>query len=144
MGCLLELMPSIKYRPHELMIVHSPKADLSQLMDIARIANKYSFGPLRRGHSTPSMTTSIASPLLSIPSSRTPPLTPTQRSPLPQTAHSYPALYTSHRYAITSSFWHHDMLLRQLMSLSIQYAYLAMTLADELDLRASVGSLILK
>lgn len=152
--------------PHELMAVHTPRADLNQLIDIARISNKYSFksletwsldaiqeyvnrkpSPLLTSIPTASYTfspSSCASDSSSIsPSTDLGPITKIQE------AHESTARLTqlirlsqqcSHDRLLTTLI----SLLRQLMSLNIQYAYLAMTLADELELRTLRGAAYLE
>ncbi|KIM89455.1 hypothetical protein PILCRDRAFT_225892 [Piloderma croceum F 1598] len=122
--------------PHELMAVHTPRADLNQLIDIARISNKYSFKSLETWSLDAIQDSTYTSPDIG-------PVTKVQE------AHESTARITKLiRLAQTCS---HDRLLttlisllRQLMSLNIQYAYLAMTLADELELRALRGAAYLE
>lgn len=155
-----------KYSPHELMTAYTPRADLDKLIDIARIANKYSFksletwsldaiqeyvnrkpSPLLASVQTSSYTYNPSS-VTSVSSVGTSTIgsslkfkskeahDTTER--LTQLIHL--AQLCSHDRLLTTMI----SLLRQLMSLNIQYAYLAMTLADELDLRALRGAAYLE
>ncbi|KAH7906716.1 hypothetical protein BJ138DRAFT_1161958 [Hygrophoropsis aurantiaca] len=127
--------------PHELNTLRSPQADLNRLIDIARISSKYSF------KSTETWALDVIqefvdrkpSPLLS-----NIPLTFPFLGASPNV--SSPAAIDS-KAQITSLIRLAQMcnharlletmvtLLHQLMSISIQYAHLAMSLADELDIR---------
>jgi hypothetical protein len=152
--------------PHELMAVHTPRADLNQLIDIARISNKYSFKSLEtwsldaiqeyvNRKPSPLLTSIPTSSYTFSPSFHTSGFNSTYTcsdlGPVTkvQEAHESTARITKLiRLAQTCS---HDRLLttlisllRQLMSLNIQYAYLAMTLADELELRALRGAAYLE
>jgi len=152
--------------PHELMAVHTPRADLNQLIDIARISNKYSFKSLETWsldaiqeyvNRKPSpLITSIPtssyifSPSTHMFSSNSPPISTNSGAITKiQEAHDGTARLT--QLIRLAQLCLHDRLLatlttllRQLMSLNIQYAYLAMTLADELELRTLRGAAYLE
>lgn len=139
-------------RPPELRIVTSEGADLAKLIDIARISNKYSFKTLETWtldviqeyvNRKPSpILTAIPAPSAYTFSLDAP--TPTPRSPgFGATIQSTEQLTKLIKIA---QMCNHEPLLgtmigilKQLMSSSLQYAYLAMTLADELDLRTLRG-----
>ncbi|KAF7319912.1 BTB domain-containing protein [Mycena kentingensis (nom. inval.)] len=136
--------------PPELRIIHSDSADLTQLMDIARMANKYSFKSIETWSldALQEYVTLKPSPILtSIPPPNTYVFSPTQPD-YGQGSENNAQLTRLVRLAQLCS---HDallntmiQLLRQLMSSSLQYAYLAMTLADELDLRVLRGAAYLE
>jgi hypothetical protein len=125
-------------------------------MDIARIANKYSFKSLETWsldaiqeyvnrkpspilNSIPPPNAYTFSP--SVPSSAsTSPSTPGIQSTVQLTRLIRLAQLCAHEKLLSTMI----TLLRQLMSSSLQYAYLAMTLADELDLRALRGAAYLE
>ena len=143
------------------MAVHTPRADLNQLIDIARISNKYSFKSLEtwsldaiqeyvNRKPSPLITSIPTSSYIFSPSSSSSTTstgsTSSMIKPISkiQEAHDNTARLTqlirlaqlcSHDRLLTTLV----TLLRQLMSLNIQYAYLAMTLADELELRTLRG-----
>lgn len=121
-------------------------------MDIARIANKYSFKSLETWavDAIQEYVNRKPCPILTaIP----PPTSYTFPFPNPNTSQP-PAVQSTaqltrlihlaqlcgHERLLTTMI----ALLRQLMSSSLQYAYLAMTLADELDLRALRGAAYLE
>ncbi|KAJ7274218.1 hypothetical protein C8J57DRAFT_1314958 [Mycena rebaudengoi] len=135
--------------PPELRVIHSSDADLTQLMDIARIANKYSFKTLETWSldAIQEYVNRKPSPILtSIPPPTSYTFSPTQSSatPIESTAQLTRlirlAQMCSHEKLLSTMI----LLLRQLMSSSLQYAYLAMTLADELNLRALRGAAYLE
>ncbi|KAJ7079740.1 hypothetical protein B0H15DRAFT_494399, partial [Mycena belliarum] len=140
--------------PPELRIIYSSDADLTQLMDIARIANKYSFKTLETWsldaiheyvNRKPSpILTSIPPPNSYTFSPNTPVQTSGGTAPIESTAQLTRlirlAQMCNHEKLLSAMI----ILLRQLMSSSLQYAYLAMTLADELDLRALRGAAYLE
>ncbi|KAJ7078682.1 hypothetical protein C8R44DRAFT_836688 [Mycena epipterygia] len=143
--------------PPELRVIHSSDADLTQLMDIARIANKYSFKTLETWsldaiqeyvNRKPSpILTSIPPPnsyTFSPNSPSSSAYTPGGSRPIESTAQLTRlirlAQMCNHEKLLSTMI----LLLRQLMSSSLQYAYLAMTLADELDLRALRGAAYLE
>ncbi|KAK7048650.1 BTB domain-containing protein [Favolaschia claudopus] len=138
--------------PPELRIIHSSDADLTQLMDIARIANKYSFKTLETWSldAIQEYVNRKPSPILTAippPNSYTfsPNNTPAHGSaPIESTAQLTQlirlAQMCNHEKLLSTMIF----LLRQLMSSSLQYAYLAMTLADELDLRTLRGAAYLE
>ncbi|CAA7262792.1 unnamed protein product [Cyclocybe aegerita] len=139
--------------PPELLIVTTPSANLLHLIDIARISNKYSFKSLETWalDAIQEYVNRKPSPILSaIPSPQSyvfisdrdgQPRTPTQE----ETAHLLTCLIRlaqmcQHERLLNTMI----TLLRQLMVSSVQYAYLAMTLADELDLRVLKGAAYLE
>lgn len=150
------------------MMVHTARANLDQLMDIARVANKYSFksleiwsldaiqeyvsrkpSPLLASIQTSSYTyTPAGTPANGIGVSANSNLGSNYNVGL-KDAHDTTARFTqlihlaqlcSHERLLTTMV----SLLRQLMSVNIQYAYLAMTLADELDLQTLRGAAYLE
>ncbi|KAI0040828.1 hypothetical protein FA95DRAFT_1549397 [Auriscalpium vulgare] len=139
--------------PHELMLVHSDASKLPRLIDIAKIANKYTFKSLetwaldaiveivtRRTTSASNMSISSAfsSPStsqLSITSSKAQLMSNEQTVALVRLAQ-----LCNHERLLTTMV---DSL-RKLMTGSIQNAYVAMTLADELDLRVLRGAAYLE
>ncbi|KAJ6508362.1 hypothetical protein C8R45DRAFT_967169 [Mycena sanguinolenta] len=135
--------------PPELRVIHSSDADLTQLMDIARIANKYSFKTIETWSldAIQEYVNRKPSPILtSIPPPNSYTFSPNTPStaPIESTAQLTRlirlAQMCSHEKLLSTMI----LLLRQLMSSSLQYAYLAMTLADELDLRALRGAAYLE
>ncbi|KAF7987056.1 hypothetical protein HWV62_195 [Athelia sp. TMB] len=147
--------------PHELMVVHTPRADLVQLMDIAETSHKYSFKSLETW-SLDALQEFISrkpSPLLN-----PVPATSYTFSPFRSMAHdcamkpAKPNAQEAQEGAMRvtklvrlAQLCGHDRLLvtminvlRQLMLLNLHYAYLAMTLADELDLKTLRGSAYLE
>jgi hypothetical protein len=137
-------------RPPELRVVTSEGADLAKLIDIARISNKYSFktletwildviqdyvnrkpSPILTAIPAPSAYTfslDASSPSLQIPDA-------TIQSTEQLTKLVKIAQMCNHEPLLGTIIG----LLKQLMRSSLQYAYLAMTLADELDLRTLRG-----
>ncbi|KAJ7486190.1 hypothetical protein B0H11DRAFT_2412319 [Mycena galericulata] len=143
--------------PPELRVIHSSEADLTQLMNIARIANKYSFKSLETWSldAIQEYVDRKPSPILtSIPPPNSYTFSPNSPSTSMQTpGGSTPIESTAQltRLIRLAQMCNHEKLLstmigllRQLMSSSLQYAYLAMTLADELDLRALRGAAYLE
>ncbi|KAK7468935.1 hypothetical protein VKT23_003430 [Stygiomarasmius scandens] len=136
--------------PPQLRIVNSPGADLTLLIDIARISNKYSFKSLEtwaldavqeyvNRKPSPLFFSSSSSPIDpsgSSGSSETLPMESTESL----TRLIQLAQLCNHERLLTTMI----SLLRQLMTKSLQYAYLAMELADELDIRALRGSAYLE
>ena len=141
-------------RPSELKNITFPDANLVYLIDIAKVANKYSFKSMETWSLDviQEFVNRKPSPILSA----IPP--PHLLNPLPS---SLGQPITSHEPVDTADqltrlirlaqLCHHERLLstmiallRQLMCSSIQYAYLAMTLSDELDLRALRGAAYLE
>ncbi|KAG5220147.1 BTB domain-containing protein [Salix suchowensis] len=139
--------------PHELRIVTSPGADLNQLIAIARVANKYSFKSIETWSldAIQEYVTRKPSPIPNaIPNPNSYMFLPhsadssAPHSPLTATNIEYTAQLT--RLIKLAQLCSHERLLntmitllKQLMSSSLQYAYLAMTLSDELGLRALKG-----
>ncbi|KAJ7160049.1 hypothetical protein C8R46DRAFT_1223551 [Mycena filopes] len=140
--------------PPELRVIHSSDADLTQLMDIARIANKYSFKTLETWSldAIQEYVNRQPSPILT----SIPPPNSYTFSPNSASTHGHGATPIESTAQLTrlirlAQMCNHEKLLstmiallRQLMSSSLQYAYLAMTLADELDLRALRGAAYLE
>ncbi|PCH40291.1 hypothetical protein WOLCODRAFT_117028 [Wolfiporia cocos MD-104 SS10] len=126
--------------PHELMVVHSDKADVTRLIDIALLSNKFQFGSLEtwaldaiaeyvnRGYSP----IFDPPPYESASPSAGASITPTGR----QIIRLARLAYTCHHSLLLDIIV--DILEKRMRS-SIQYAYLAMSLADELDLRRLRG-----
>ncbi|KAH9947628.1 hypothetical protein B0H21DRAFT_821784 [Amylocystis lapponica] len=125
--------------PHELSAVHSADADLAQLMDIARVSNKYSFNSIETWaldairhyvNRTPSPLFS-ASPYTIVCGSEVKiSSSGAQISQLLRLAQM-----CSHEPLLSAII----SLLTQCMPQSIQLVFLAMSLADELDLRVLRG-----
>ncbi|KAI9509480.1 hypothetical protein F5148DRAFT_996597 [Russula earlei] len=138
--------------PHELLQVHSNLANLTRLIDIASIANKYSFKSLetwaldvivdtvtRRGSPSPQF------PLAGL---CHPTSSPTQTYTLPAQLTNNEQIVALVRLA---QMCQHERLLnamveslRRHMGSSPLNAYMAMTLADELDLRMLRGAAYLE
>jgi hypothetical protein len=139
-------------RPHELLQVHSNLANLTRLIDIASISNKYSFRSLetwaldvivdtvtRRGSSSPQF------PLAGLCNA---PTSPMQTYTLPAQLSNNEQIVALVRLA---QMCQHERLLntmveslRRHMGSSPQNAYMAMTLADELNLRVLRGAAYLE
>ena len=152
----METCPQVLYliceRPHELSQVHSNLANLTRLIDIASISNKYSFKSLetwsldvivdavtRRGSSSPQF------PLAGLGHA---PTSPSQTYTLPAQLSNNDQIVALVRLA---QMCQHERLLntmveslRRHMGSSPQNAYMAMTLADELDLRVLRGAAYLE
>ncbi|KAI0059575.1 hypothetical protein BV25DRAFT_1052911 [Artomyces pyxidatus] len=138
--------------PHELILVHSTQNNLPRLMDIARVANKYSFKSLETWAldvivETVTRKTSSSHPFPNVPSSS------------PQSSHGQSSSQGTHTTSNDQTIalvrlaqlCNHERLLntmveslRKLMTSSLQNAYMAMTLADELDLRVLRGAAYLE
>ncbi|KAF5360596.1 hypothetical protein D9756_005040 [Leucocoprinus leucothites] len=132
--------------PSELSVVTSPAADLDQLVAIARIANKYAFK---------STEIWILDAIEKYVDRKPSPIIPTSAYGVPFThlatiSPAYnPRIENAEqltRLIRLAQMCNHErllntmiQLLRSLMVGSVQYAYLAMTLADELGLRALRG-----
>jgi hypothetical protein len=123
-------------RPPEL---RTATGDLTHLIDIAKLSNKYAFKSLETWalDAIQDYVNRTPSPLFPDPA--------TAAAPHPETAAQLARLTRLARMC------GHDRLLatlvallRQLMAHSVPYAYLAMTLADELDLRALRGAAYLE
>jgi len=138
-------------RPPELSIVTSPSGDLSHLIDIARVSNKYSFKSMETWaldaiqdyvNRKPSpILSSMPSPQSYTFNSPDSPTNPTQAETADQLTRLIRlAQLCSHDRLLATMI----ALLRQLMTSSVQYAYLAMKLADELDLRTLRGAAYLE
>ncbi|KAJ3747547.1 hypothetical protein DFH05DRAFT_1392557 [Lentinula detonsa] len=138
--------------PPELQIVNSSNADLTQLIDIARISNKYSFKSLEtwaldalQEHVNRRPAHHSSSPFF-FSGSDTLDSSPTQ---------THLALIENTeqltRLIELAQLCGHDRLLnsmvallRQLMNRSLHYAYLSMALADDLNLRSLRGAAYLE
>jgi hypothetical protein len=145
-------------RPSELRIVTSPNANLIQLIDIARIANKYSFKTVETWalDAIQEYVNRKPSPILagmtsSIIYTFTPTGTVATESRFKDRAPKVESLEQLTKLVRLAQLCNHEPLLNtmisiltQLMSSSLQYAYLAMTLADELDLRVLRGTAYLE
>ena len=143
--------------PPELRIVTTPSADLGQLIDIARVSNKYAFKTLE----------TWALDAIQVYVNRKP--CPILSAIPPPASYTFPAQNAASTSAVeggTAAAANTDQLTRlirlaqlcghtalldtmidlltQLMTSSLQYAYLAMTLADELDIRALKGAAYLE
>ncbi|KAL0961398.1 hypothetical protein HGRIS_006349 [Hohenbuehelia grisea] len=137
--------------PPELRVVNSPNADLNQLINIARISNKYTFKTLETWaldaiHEYVNQRPSPIHKIIPHPSSFT---------FIPHMNHDSPSLTTCMNIESTAQLTRlirlaqmcsHERLLetmidllKKLMDESLQYAYLSMALADELNLRALKG-----
>ncbi|KAI3618218.1 hypothetical protein WG66_005777 [Moniliophthora roreri] len=142
--------------PPELHQVTSPGADITLLIDIARISNKYSFKTLETWalDAIQSYVERKPSPLFvslagqgALALSGTETSLATNPTPIPGIESSSQltkliqlAQLCGHERLLNTMVG----LLRQLMGKSLQYAYLAMTLADELDLRTLRGAAYLE
>ncbi|THG95384.1 hypothetical protein EW026_g6259, partial [Hermanssonia centrifuga] len=139
--------------PHELLEVTSPQIDLtrlSRLIDIARISFKYHFKSLETWalDVITDHVTRKPSPIFSVPTSR---ITATATNTATAAALASPSAIAANGALISrlmrlGQLCTHERLLttvitvvRALMVYSVQYAHLAMTLADELNLRALQG-----
>lgn len=126
-----------KTSPHELMVVHSPKADVNHLINIARISYKYHFKSIEAWalDAINDHVNRKDSPLLSISTA-----TSTTKECLRTNSTQISRLMRlaqlcGHERLFSTMI----SLLRKLMGLHLHYAHLAMSLADELDLRALRG-----
>ncbi|KDR83097.1 hypothetical protein GALMADRAFT_57688 [Galerina marginata CBS 339.88] len=139
--------------PHELGIVTSPSANLTHLIDIARVAHKYAFKNLETWaldaiqeyvNRKPSPILSGMQPYSSPSSASATTDHELELDAEPQSQDT-PTLLT-HLIRLAQLCQHDRLLstmialLRQLMASSVTYAYLAMSLADELDLRVLRGA----
>ncbi|TFK27545.1 hypothetical protein FA15DRAFT_666220 [Coprinopsis marcescibilis] len=138
--------------PHELQSVTSPTADLSRLINIARISNKYSFK---------SVETWALGAIQDYVNRKPSPILCTIPSPdsytyfarengrdSPQAEDN--TTHLTRLISLAQLCGHAPLLdtminfLRELMSTSLNYAYLAMTLADDLDLKGLRGAAYLE
>nr|GAT49319.1 predicted protein [Mycena chlorophos] len=132
--------------------LQSNTVDLTRLMDIARISNKYSFKSIETwsldaiqeyvNHKPSPILTSIPHPSTYVFNGGAHPQMSdgNGNSNAQLTRLIRLAQLCSHEKLLNTMV----LLLRQLMSSSLQYAYLAMTLADELDLRVLRGAAYLE
>ncbi|EFI27142.1 hypothetical protein CC1G_14967 [Coprinopsis cinerea okayama7 len=134
--------------PHELRAVTSPTADLTQLINIARISNKYAFKSVETWalEAIQDYVNRKPSPILStIPSPATYTYSPpSESSPQDSTAHLTRLISLAQLCGHTPLLDTLVNFLRELMSSSLHYAYLAMTLADENNLRSLRGAAYLE
>ncbi|PPQ64840.1 hypothetical protein CVT24_008205 [Panaeolus cyanescens] len=128
--------------PPELALVTSSEANITLLIDIGRVSNKYSFKSLETWalDAIQKYVTQKPSPILAPPHAQ-------------HSSNGSPSTIADQvtRLIRLAQLCHHARLLetmigllRQLMTTSVQYAYLAMTLADELDLRSLRGAAYLE
>lgn len=139
-------------------MVTSPNANLIQLIDIARIGNKYSFKTVEtwaldaiQEYVNRKPSPILASMTSSIIYTFTPTGTVSAESKFKDRAPKAETLEQLTKLIRLAQLCNHEPLLdtmisilRQLMSSSLRYAYLAMTLADELGLRALKGAAYLE
>ncbi|KAK7681595.1 hypothetical protein QCA50_015328 [Cerrena zonata] len=127
--------------PHELMSIHTPQADVVRLVDIARVSYKYHFKSLEawaldaindhvNRKDSALFTFPSPSPSGFAISRGTFQANSTQLSQLIRLAQ-----LCDHERLLSTMI----TLLKRMMSQGIEYAHLAMTLADELDLRTLRG-----
>lgn len=139
-------------RPPELRNVTSEGADLAKLIDIARISNKYSFKTLETWtlDVIQDFVNRKPSPILTtIPAPSAYTFSLDAASAMSRLSGPGASIRNTEQLTklirIAQMCNHEPLLgtmiglLKQLMSSSLQYAYLAMTLADELDLRTLRG-----
>lgn len=135
---------SARDRPSELIIVRSPKADLSRLIDIAKVSSKYSFKSTETWalDAIQEYLERNTSPLFNDnPLIRMFPTLNTRSSALLESEGQIARLIRlaqmcSHSRLMDTMI----QLLQKLMSGSLHYSYLAMTLADEFNLRDLRGA----
>ncbi|EMD39797.1 hypothetical protein CERSUDRAFT_103745 [Gelatoporia subvermispora B] len=127
--------------PHELVQISTIHTDISRLIDIARVSNKYSYK---------SVETWALDVLDDYINRRPPPLIPPHDTPDFDQVVAEKGAEVSHIMRLAHQCGHERLLasmiatLRKLMGVSIRYAHLAMTLADELDLRVLRGAAYLE
>ncbi|KAI6030591.1 hypothetical protein F5J12DRAFT_801583 [Pisolithus orientalis] len=128
--------------PHEITMVRSSQIDLNRLIDVAKVASKYSF------RSTESWALdAIQKYIERQPSPLFNPISPSTSFSFNSTVFAPPdsKAQISRLLRLAETCGHQKLLetmvslLRQHMSTSLHYSYLAMTLADELDLRELRG-----
>jgi hypothetical protein len=128
-------MSTVLHSPHEVMAVHTDQwSDIAHLIDIAKVSNKYSFKSLETWalDAIQAYLNRKPCPLLgSIPLSTV----TLGASGQELTGLVRLAQLCCHEQLLNTVVG----LLRQLMTVSPKYAYLAMALADELDLRPLRG-----
>jgi len=144
--------------PPELKSLTSPTANLDQLIDITRVANKYSIKSMETWalDAIQDYVNRKPSPILSFippPHAYTFPGAEQQLSAWPSSSDGSQKETANQltRLVRLAHLCQHDKLmntmiglLRQLMSSSVQYAYLAMSLSDELGLRSLRGAAYLE
>lgn len=128
--------------PHEIMVVRGPRLDLNRFINIAKVASKYSFK---------SIETWALDVIQEFIERKPSPLLDTIPIGFPFSTNSPPtALAESKRQIsrlvqLAQTCGHANLLetmitlLRQLMPVSLHFSYLAMSLADDLDLRELRG-----
>ncbi|KDQ62689.1 hypothetical protein JAAARDRAFT_30590 [Jaapia argillacea MUCL 33604] len=133
--------------PPELMIVHTPQANLPRLIDIARVANKYSYKSVETWSldAIQEFVNRKPSPILAQFTNGASVSSGHDVTNFKQASEQITRLITlaqlcNHERLLTTMI----LLLRQLMTSTLQYAYLAMTLADELNLRVLKGAAYLE
>ncbi|KAF9220922.1 hypothetical protein BS17DRAFT_786220 [Gyrodon lividus] len=124
--------------PHEIMMVRGPCVDLNRLIDIAKVASKYSFKSTETWalDAIQEYVERKPSPLLSsIPIGF--PFSPNSpSSALLESKRQISRLIRLAQMCVHTKLLETMIaLLRQLMSVSLHFSYLAMSLADELDIR---------
>ncbi|KIJ64415.1 hypothetical protein HYDPIDRAFT_90288 [Hydnomerulius pinastri MD-312] len=128
--------------PHEIMMVRGQQVNLNCLIDIAKVASKYSFKSTETW-SLDAIQEYIErkpSPILSSIPLGFPFATNSPSSPLLESKHQISRLVRlAQMCGHTKLLGTMIALLRQLMSTSLHFSYLAMSLADELDLRELRG-----
>ncbi|KAH9936089.1 uncharacterized protein B0H18DRAFT_972108 [Fomitopsis serialis] len=128
--------------PHELLAVHSNPSDFPRLLDVAKLSNKYSF------RSVESWALDAVNDLVvrEQPNIGLPALIPYDLSRAPHVTFTPTGQLFSRLIRLAQACGHDALLntmsnlLRKRMRQVIDYAYLAMSLADELDLRKLRGA----
>ncbi|KZT27464.1 hypothetical protein NEOLEDRAFT_1240395 [Neolentinus lepideus HHB14362 ss-1] len=134
--------------PLELMVVHTAHANLGKLMDIARVSNKYSFKSLETWalDAIQAYVNRQPSPALLKPIALLNPHDPAHHTPTFRLSSGR----ISNLIRLAHLCNHEKLLgtmvdlLKRLMGCSVPYAYLAMCLADELNLRELKGAAYLE
>ncbi|KAF8133686.1 hypothetical protein EV363DRAFT_1324353 [Boletus edulis] len=128
--------------PHEIIVVRGPHLDLDRFIDIAKVASKYSFK---------SIETWALDAIQDFIERKPSPLLDPMTIGFPFSADSPPATFLESKRQISRLVQVAQMcghaslletmvtLLRQLMSASLHFSYLAMSLADDLNLRELRG-----
>ncbi|KAH7885405.1 hypothetical protein F5I97DRAFT_1937620 [Phlebopus sp. FC_14] len=129
--------------PHEVMMVRSSKVDLNRLIDIAKVSNKYSFKSIESWalDAIQEYVDQKPCPLFDSIPLGFPFATNSPSSALLDSKRQISRLIRlaqmcGHARLLDTMI----ALLRQLMSVSLHFSYLAMSLADELDLRDLRGA----
>ncbi|KAH0831966.1 hypothetical protein J3R83DRAFT_12855 [Lanmaoa asiatica] len=128
--------------PHEIMVIRGPHLDLNRFINIARVASKYSFK---------SIETWALNVIQEFIERKPSPLLDTIPIGFPFSTNSPPSAFAESKRQISRLIQlaqlcgHANLLetvitlLRQLMSVSLHFSYLAMSLADDLNLRELRG-----